>query len=50
MSDGWVATHASEWPKIAWSRWWPSRAEQPEPGPRLLQGLDTSWKYTQRVR
>jgi hypothetical protein len=37
MSDGWVATHADEPPRIAWIRWKPSIASQPSPGDRLLQ-------------
>ncbi|CAM5723026.1 hypothetical protein SBADM41S_05915 [Streptomyces badius] len=44
MSEGLVATHSGECPRIARSRWVPSRAGQPEPGSRLLQGLETSWK------
>ena len=50
MSDGWVATQCSEWPRIAWLRCSPSSAGQPEPGRRLLHGFVTSWKYEQRVR
>ena len=54
MSDGWVATHcgalAAECPRMARLRWSPAIAGQPEPGWRLLHGLDTSWKYGQRVR
>jgi len=37
-SDGWVATQASDHPKIAWLRLIPCSAEQPEPGRRLLHG------------
>ncbi|CAM5456136.1 hypothetical protein SCALM49S_05158 [Streptomyces californicus] len=44
MSDGLVATHSGEYPRIARSRFDPSYAGQPEPGTRLLQGLETSWK------
>src|ERR1700730_17878737 len=50
MSEGCVATHASDQPRIASSRLKPSRAEQPDPGSRLLHGVVTFWKYTQRVR
>ena len=50
MSEGWVATHASECPSTARLRWSPSTAGQPVPGSRLLHGLVTSWKYAQRVR
>lgn len=50
MSDGWVATQSAEWPRTASSRWAPSRAGQPVPGTRLLQGFEMSWKYGQRVR
>jgi hypothetical protein len=42
MSDGWVATHASDAPRIARLRWSPSRAGQPVPGARLLHAWDVS--------
>ena len=44
MSEGCVAMHACEAPRMASSRWYPSRAEQPLPGSRLLHGFVTSWK------
>src|SRR5437867_1601795 len=50
MSDGWVAMHFSLVPRTAWLRLYPSRAEQPEPGSRLLHGQNVSRKYGQRVR
>ena len=54
MSDGWVATHAlpppAECPSIARFSWSPATAGQPDPGLRLLHGIETSWKYPQRVR
>ncbi len=50
MSEGWVAMQSGEWPRTARSRWAPSRAGQPVPGARLLQGLVVSWKYGHRVR
>ena len=50
MSDGCVATHWSECPMMARLLWSPSIAGQPEPGCRLLQGREMSWKYGQRVR
>ena len=37
MSDGWVATHAGDAPRIACMRLKPSIASQPSPGDRLLQ-------------
>jgi hypothetical protein len=44
MSDGCVAMHRSDQPRIARFECSPSRAGQPEPGSRLLQGFVTSWK------
>ncbi len=44
MSEGCVATQCSDAPRTAALRWKPSRAGQPEPGSRLLQGVVTSWK------
>jgi hypothetical protein len=42
MSDGCVAMQASLLPRIACMRLWPSMAEQPLPGSRLLQGVAVS--------
>ena len=42
MSEGWVAMQAWLAPKIAELRFRPSSAPQPEPGARLLQGLEVS--------
>ena len=49
-SDGFVATHCGDVPRIARSRCSPSRAAQPTPGCRLLHAFVTSTKYRQRVR
>ena len=40
MSDGCIATHLSDQPKMAWFLFLPSSAPHPEPGSRLLQGID----------
>ena len=42
MSDGCIAMQASLVPRIACMRLWPSMAEQPLPGSRLLQGVAVS--------
>ena len=42
MSDGCVAMQCSEPPRIAWMRFKPPSAWQPEPGSRLLQGMAVS--------
>ena len=42
MSDGLVAMQWSEAPTMAWMRLKPPIAEQPDPGSRLLQGLEVS--------
>src|SRR4051812_44135563 len=50
MSDGCAAMQSFDVPTIACIRVKPSRAEQPEPGARLLHGFAGSRKYEQRVR
>ena len=42
MSDGWVAMHSSLAPRMARMRLRPVLAGQPEPGSRLLQGVQGS--------
>ncbi len=44
MSEGCTATQCSEAPSTAWYRVYPSSAEHPCPGSRLLHGVVTSWK------
>ncbi len=39
MSDGWVAMQDGLVPRMAWMRFTPPIAPQPEPGARLLQGV-----------